>query len=168
MTDTNQQNKSTSQSAKQAGTEAVGKMRDKAQDAAGKVSDEMTDAVDKTRSGAARNVKQMAEALYTASDQLDDDSTQRRVFDMMADNLEQVSDALTRKDMGEMMRDLNDMARRHPAAFLGGAALVGFAATRLMTAGKSDSGRGTRDRQTQNDARDPVKMSATGTATTGV
>lgn len=168
MTDTNQQNKSTSQSAKQAGTEAVGKMRDKAQDAAGKVSDEMTDAADKTRSGAAHNVKQMAEALYAASDQLDDNSTQRRVFDVVADNLEQVSDALTRKDMGEMMRDLNQMARRHPFAFLGGAALVGFAATRLMTSGGSDRDRRTRDRMTQDDAYDPVSTPATGTATTGV
>ncbi|WP_322889676.1 MULTISPECIES: hypothetical protein [unclassified Yoonia] len=171
MTDTNQHNTSTAQSAKQAGAEAADKIQDKAQDAAGKVSEHMTDAADKTRSGAARNVKQMAEALHTASDQLDDNSTQRRMFDVVADNLEQVSDALTRKDMGEMMRDLNQMARKHPFAFLGGAALVGFAATRLMTAGASDGGhraQGATTQQARDDARHPLPTSATGTPTTGV
>jgi hypothetical protein len=139
MTDTNQKTQSTTQSAKKAGSQAADKMQEKAQDAAGRVSEEMTGAAEKTRSGAARNVKDMADAMHSAADQLDDGTSQRRVFDMVAENLEQVSDALQSKDMGEMMRDLNALARRHPVAFLGGAALVGFAATRLMTA--SSSGR---------------------------
>lgn len=132
------------QPADKSGAQTAKALRDKAQDAAGKVSEDLSDAADKTRSGAARNVKDMAEALSTAADQLDDNSTQRRVFDSLSDQLDQVSDALHQKDMGEMMRDLNDLARNHPLAFLGGAALLGFAASRVMTAG--GSGRNGRSR----------------------
>jgi hypothetical protein len=138
MTTSDPKSQSTMQEAKQAGAEAAESLRDTAQDAAGKVSAELSDVADKTRTGAARNVKTMAEALHSAADELDDGSSPRRVFGIVAENLDYVSDALNNKDMGEMMRDLNDLARRHPLAFLGGAALAGFAATRLMTASRPD------------------------------
>jgi hypothetical protein len=39
------------------------------------------------------------------------------------------------------MNDVQDIARERPAAFLGGAALAGFAVGRLAKAGRSQTGR---------------------------
>ena len=38
------------------------------------------------------------------------------------------------KDLGEVAGDVSDFARRNPLAFLGGAALLGFAGTRIARA----------------------------------
>lgn len=170
MTDPIRTTPSTSDTTGHAGSDTAAKLKDKAQDAAGKMSAEMTDKAEQTRSGAARNVKDMAAAMHSAAGELDDGTSSRRVFDMIGDNLEQVSDALQHKDMGEMMRDLNALARRHPVAFLGGAALIGFAATRLMTASSPSHARGTAASGTAAGDTDRTSPTTPGTrtGTTGV
>jgi hypothetical protein len=130
-----------------AAADTAATLRDTVHDAAGKMSAEVSDAADKARSGAAQEVKDMADALHSAADQLDEGTSQRRIMDKLAGNLDHLSDALHDKSLGDMMGQLNDLARRNPLMFLGGAAMLGFAATRLATASTPDgtsSGSGSR------------------------
>lgn len=120
--------------AKQAGADAADTLRSTVHDAAGKVSSEVSGAADKARSGAAQEVKQIADALHKAAGELHEGSSPRRMFDRLADNVDHMSRAMNDKNLGDMLNDLNDLARRNPMLFLSGAALAGFAATRLATA----------------------------------
>lgn len=124
--------------AKESGADVADTLRDTVHDAAGKVSSEVSGAADKARSGAAQEVKQIADALHTAADELHEGSSQSRMFHRLADNVDQMSRAMNDKNLGDMLNDLNDLARRNPMLFLGGAALAGFAATRLATASTPD------------------------------
>jgi hypothetical protein len=63
------------------------------------------------------------------------------MIDSLADNLDHVSQSLDDKSLGDILGELNDIARRHPLMFLGSAALTGFVATRLATASASDNQR---------------------------
>lgn len=82
----------------------------------------------------------VASALRTASKELREGSPQERTFGQIAESLADASDALRDKDLGTMMRDVTAFARANPLVFLGGAALVGFAATRFTKASE-DAGK---------------------------
>ncbi len=91
------------------------------------------------RAGAARDsmaeeVSDFASALRTAAGELRSGSPQERTLGQIAEGLADASDTIRNKDLGEAARDISDFARRNPLAFLGGAALVGFAATRFAKA----------------------------------
>ena len=124
----------TKEDIRSAGADVAGSMRDAAHDAAGTLSDSASRAAEKAQSSAADEVANMSSALRTAAGELRSGSPQDRAFSHVADSLADASDALRNKDMGEMLSDLNGFARRNPLTFLGGAALVGFAATRLAKA----------------------------------
>ncbi|MDX5414200.1 MAG: hypothetical protein LPK02_14270 [Rhodobacterales bacterium] len=124
--------------AKESGAEVADTLRNTVHDAAGKVSSEVSGAAEKARSGAAQEVKQIADALHTAAGELHEGSSQQRMFHRLADNVDHMSKAMNDKNLGDMLNDLNDLARRNPMLFLGGAALAGFAATRLATASSPD------------------------------
>ncbi len=134
----NNQNKTTVSS-------ATGKAQSAASDAAKTVKDTAREAVDaaqneaKTRAESAKSsvageVSNVASALRTAADEMRSGSPQERTFGQIAEGLADASEAIRQKDLGEVARDLSDFARRNPLVFLGGAALVGFAATRFAKA----------------------------------
>ncbi len=105
-----------------------------AQDMIGKVSGEATRAAHQAQGSAADEVQSVASALRTAADELRSGSPQERTFSQLADGLADVSESLRDKDLGELMGEINTFARRNPMVFLGGAALLGFAATRFAKA----------------------------------
>ncbi|MEJ6395976.1 hypothetical protein V8J82_22165 [Gymnodinialimonas sp. 2305UL16-5] len=76
----------------------------------------------------------VASALRHAADDLRNGSPQERTFGQIADGLADASEALRHKDLGAMVQDVSTFARRNPIAFLGAAALIGFAATRFVKA----------------------------------
>jgi len=88
----------------------------------------------KAQTGAADEVKDVASALRSAAEDMRSGSPQERTFSQIADGLADMSDAMRDKDMGEIVGELGDFGRRNPLAFLGGAALLGFAATRFAKA----------------------------------
>lgn len=88
---------------------------------------------------AADEVSSVATALRRASAELREGSPQERTFGQIAETLAEMSDGLRDKDMRDIVHDVSGFARRNPLAFLGGAALLGFAATRFAKAGQ-DSG----------------------------
>lgn len=82
----------------------------------------------------AGEVKDVALALRNAADGLRDGSAQERTLGMVANGLADASDALHDKDLGEIVQAVNRIARDNPVLFLGGAVLLGFAASRYAKA----------------------------------
>ena len=165
--------------AKDSVKDVAGDLRSSAQDLMGTVTSDASRAAHHAQGAAADEVKNVASALRTAADELRSGSPQERTFSQLADGLADAADAMRDKDLGEVIGDLNAFARRNPLAFLGGAALVGFAATRFAKASTShshgssgsdsertyDVGRGTDDKGTSAAARPaPSGTSATPSA----
>lgn len=92
------------------------------------------------KTGVADEMSDVASALRVAAREMRDGSPQARVFAQMADSLAEFSETLQHKDLSEMVEAAGDFARRNPLVFLGGAALLGFAATRLAKASGGASG----------------------------
>lgn len=93
-----------------------------------------TDAKD----GVADEVSSVSNALRRASEDLREGSPQERAFDAVSGSLADLSDSVRSKDITEMVDDVSDFARRNPVTFLGGAALLGFAAVRMAKATQRD------------------------------
>ena len=51
---------------------------------------------------------------------------------LAADQIGTVSDAFRRRDLNQLVADVQGFARRQPTAFLGAAFLAGFAAVRFL------------------------------------
>ncbi|WP_088622978.1 hypothetical protein [Oceanicola sp. 22II-s10i] len=93
---------------------------------------------------AASETSKMAEALRAAASDLQDGSIQERLVGRLAENVADAADGLRDRDIDDIGRDFSEYARRNPLFFLGGAALVGFAAGRFLkaTGGHDDGGYG--------------------------
>lgn len=118
---------------------AVGSVATDLRDAAAQKIDETVTAVksgaNDAKASVADEVKDVALALRRASEQLRGGSAQERTIGMVANGLADASDALRDKDLGEMLKSANQIARENPLVFLGGAVLLGFAASRFAKAG---------------------------------
>jgi uncharacterized protein YjbJ (UPF0337 family) len=86
------------------------------------------------KTSVAKDVKDVADALRSASETLRGGSAQERTLGQIASSLADASDALRDKDLGEIMQAASRVARDNPMLFLGGAALLGFAASRYAKA----------------------------------
>jgi hypothetical protein len=89
---------------------------------------------EEAKQGLAREVSATAEALDAASRELQENSLQRSLLSEASRGLASMSRALQGRSAGELVADVAEFGRRNPAAFLGGAALAGFAVARLATA----------------------------------
>lgn len=85
----------------------------------------------------AGEVKNVAASLRRESEQLRGGSAQQRTMGQIASGLADTSDALRDRNIGEIMRSVRTVARENPILFLGGAALLGFAASRFANASSS-------------------------------
>ena len=84
------------------------------------------------RDRAAEQGHSMAERLRAAGQEFGSGSLPDRYVGRMADSLSDAADAFSRKDLGSLIADSAAFARRNPAAFVGGAMLLGFAAARFL------------------------------------
>jgi hypothetical protein len=107
-------------------------------DAAEAARDMASEQTERAKGAVADEVSSVAHALRTAADDLREGSAQERTFAQIADTLADTAEAIRGKDLGEMVREATDMARRHPMTFLGGAALLGFTAVRFAKASRDD------------------------------
>lgn len=89
------------------------------------------------KAGMADEVKDVALVLRRASEDLRGGSAQERTLGTIASSLADVSDAIRDKDLGEIVQMVSKVARENPVLFLGGAALLGFAASRYAKASGS-------------------------------
>ena len=101
-----------------------------------KVADQARDRAEAVRDGAAGEIAAVSDALRRASEELRQGSPQQRAFGAVADAAADFAGSLRDRDLGDMVDDLGQFARRTPVGFLGGAALLGFAGARLAKASR--------------------------------
>ena len=104
----------------------VAEVKSQAEDAKTTVADQVSDA---------------AMALRRASEEMRGGSAQERTVGQIASSLADVSDALRGKDLSEIVQAASRVARDNPVLFLGGAALLGFVASRYAKASAEQSQR---------------------------
>ncbi len=126
------QNKDT----KQAARDAADKVAEDGRDLAGDMRDHAEAIAQTKKDEVADRVGGFAETLRGTSDDLRDrdEDTVAGLADTAADQIDRVSRALRQKDVGAMFQEANDLARAHPALFLGGAVALGFMAGRFIRA----------------------------------
>jgi len=114
-------------------------LKSRAGEVAGTVSTEAANYADRAKGTIADEVKSVASALRTAADEMSRGSASERTFSQIANSLADASDAMRDKDLGQIVSTVSDYAKRNPLIFLGGAALVGFAAVRFAKASSDKS-----------------------------
>jgi hypothetical protein len=119
----------------------VGETTAQAQDLMNQLKDQVGQQAHGQAQRLAVNVRQLASELRTMSENGKPDSPATSVVRQIADQGHTVADRLERRGPGGLVSDLQDFARRRPGLFLAGAALAGFAASRL-TKGVSAAGDG--------------------------
>ena len=111
--------------------------------AVGKFGEAVTEArsrAEGAKSDVADEVGDVASALRRASEELRGGSAQERTFGMIAGSLADASDYIRDKDFGDALKSVSRVARDNPLLFLGGAALLGFAASRYAKASGDGTG----------------------------
>ncbi|MEM7640904.1 MAG: hypothetical protein AAF366_00065 [Pseudomonadota bacterium] len=92
------------------------------------------DRADQAKGYASEQIERQADSLRDAGRQYGEDSYQAHAAEYLASNLANAAEILRQKDVGSLTADVTHFARRNPALFLGGAALLGFGIARLLKA----------------------------------
>lgn len=82
----------------------------------------------------ASEVERTAENIRNAGREFGEDSYAYQAADYLATSLHDAADAIRTRDVSTVMDDVTHFARRNPAVFLGGAAMLGFFAARMLKA----------------------------------
>jgi len=80
----------------------------------------------------AESIKQVGENLNTTEEQNKITETAAKYTTGLAEQIENLSGYFERKDVREMVRDIESFARKYPAYFIGGAFALGFLAARFL------------------------------------
>lgn len=96
--------------------------------------------VNEQKARAAEGLGSVASAIRQASEQLrSENQTLASYADKAVDQIQLFADRMRDKEPAEMLRDAERFARRNPAAFVGGAFIIGLALTRFLKS-SGDSG----------------------------
>jgi hypothetical protein len=121
------------QSATQSVKLQAANLTDQAREVAANAGEKMTAAVADQKSAGAEYVGNIAEIVRRASYEFDSQLPQAgHYLRQAAAQIGNVSDALRTRDISELAGDVQDFARKQPAAFFGAAVLAGFAAVRFF------------------------------------
>jgi len=127
--------------------EQAGNVADTAKDLASKAGEKLLSSVEGQKAAGADFVSGMAGSIRRAAREFDHELPQAgHYIRLAADQIENVSDAVRKRDLNQVVSDVQAFARRQPTAFLGAAALAGFALVRFLktsTAGASTASGGT-------------------------
>lgn len=114
-------------------------LRDRATRAMDTARDTIVDESTAAKDTTAGELSRTARALHDAADNLDTDESGRSpvpqsLLHEAANGLDELAHSLQGRSVGEMVGDLSDFGRRNPVAFMGAAALAGFALGRFARA----------------------------------
>lgn len=109
---------------------------------ASQAKDQLAEATDKVKSMAddqkellAQQFGGVADAIQKVASELEGTQAPAATYArMIADNASMLSDKLQNADVDELLGIAQDFGRKQPAAFMGAAALLGFAASRFLLA----------------------------------
>lgn len=110
-----------------------------AKEKAGRVRSELESTANAQKTVVASLVNDFADVIDGAARQLDQrgQHSAARYAEGMGSSLADFSRTVENKSFGDIVGDVSDLARRHPAAFVGGAMLLGMALSRVAKAAPS-------------------------------
>ncbi len=126
--------KQTATEAKDSLTRSAEKGRERLESGVQDAKREAADRSEDAKNSVAEEIGRTGDALDTAAGELDEGSIQQQLLREAADGLTRISGSMKNKNLGDIVADLSDFGRRNPAAFIGGAALAGFAFARFARA----------------------------------
>lgn len=107
---------------------------------ASKAGEKIMDTAERQKGIGADYVDGIAEAVRRAAGEFESQAPQAAHYiRYAADQMETMSDSFRRRDMSQMIEDVQSFARRQPTAFLGLSVLAGFAAIRFLRSGAPPS-----------------------------
>jgi uncharacterized protein YjbJ (UPF0337 family) len=123
--------------------ELAGDLKRQAEGSAQQVRERARSAVDQQKEAAVGGIEGMAQALRSASDDLQErgQPVVAEYSRQVAAGLESMADWVSRRNLDDLVGGVEDFARQRPVAFIGGAVVAGFALARFM---KSSSARRSR------------------------
>jgi len=124
----------TARDAGAAAQERLGDLRDAALSSLDEAKSAAAGKVEETKDQAAGEIARTAEGLAAAAEQMEGSPFQQDLLREAADGLKQIAHAVEGKSIGTMASELSEFGRQNPVAYLGGAALVGFALARFARA----------------------------------
>ena len=116
-------------------------LRDAAQSSLEDVKSAAADKTDELKGQTADEIARTARGLEAAADGLEGSPLQQDLLREAADGLKQIARAVQGKSIGAMVGDLSEFGRQNPLAYLGGAALAGFALARFARASSPEGAR---------------------------
>jgi hypothetical protein len=105
---------------------------DSAKNLASKASEKLLNSVEEQKAAGADFVSGMAGALRRAANEFGEVPQAAQYIRLAANQIDSVSDAFRKRDLNQLVSDVQGFARRQPTAFLGMAVLAGFAAVRFL------------------------------------
>jgi hypothetical protein len=127
--------------ARQEASRVVGETSAQAQDLVGRLKGQVGEQASGQTHNLAENIRRLASELRAMSENGKPDSPATSIVRQVADQGETIADRLEHRGPDGLVNDLQGFARRRPGLFLAGAALAGFAVSRL-TKGVSAAGDG--------------------------
>ena len=112
----------------------MGGLRDAALSSLDEAKSTATEKADEAKHQAADEIARTARGLEAAAEEMDGSPLQQDLLREAADGLKQIARAVEGKSIGAMAAELSEFGRQNPVAYLGGAALVGFALARFARA----------------------------------
>ena len=125
------------QTAREAGAaaqERLGDLREAAVSSLDEAKSAATEKAGEAKAQAADEISRTARGLEAAAEEMEGSPLQQDLLREAADGLKQIAHAVEGKSLGRMAAELSEFGRQNPVAYLGGAALVGFALARFARA----------------------------------
>jgi len=116
---------------------------DSAKDLASKASEKLLDSVEEQKAAGADFASGMAGALRRAANEFGEVPQAAQYIRLAANQIDSVSEAFRKRDLNQLVSDVQAFARRQPTAFLGMAVLAGFAAVRFLKTSTGSAGSST-------------------------
>jgi hypothetical protein len=134
-----QVDRTSTEQAKEKVQETAGQVQQKAVEVKGEAGERVRRELNTRSTEAGTQLGQTAEAMRRTGDQLREDGkeTPAKVVTAVADRAERLGGYLSRADADQMIRDIENFARRQPFFFAVGGATIGFLASRFMKASSS-------------------------------
>ena len=138
--------------------EQASELADAAKDVASQATDRLRETMSEQKGAGADYVGKLAETMRRAAREFDNDlPVAGKFIRQAASQVENVSDSIRTGELKDLVSNAQTFARRQPAAFLGLAALAGFAVVRFLksspatTSGSGQADAGGRENRSQSE-----------------
>ena len=112
--------------------EQTASVAESAKNMASQAGDKLLNTMEQQKAAGADFVSGMAGAMRRAANEFGDVPQAAQYIRLAADQIDSVSDAFRRRDLNQLVAEVQDFARRQPTAFMGAAVLAGFAVMRFL------------------------------------